>query len=94
MATHGTQEYGTAEGNDLPMHEATYEAFTSFATIVALHVINLTLGLAIGGVKGAWWTALGIFFLAIVTVIHGLVTGAKALSAVVLLIGLAALALA
>jgi hypothetical protein len=94
MAAHGTQEYGTAEGNDLPMHEATYDKFVSFATVGVLHVINLTLGLAIGGVKGAWWTALGIFFLAIVTVIHGLVTGAKAPSAVVLVIGLAALALA
>jgi hypothetical protein len=27
MADHGKTEYATAEGNDYPMHESTYEGF-------------------------------------------------------------------
>jgi len=31
MASHGTTEYSTAEGNDYVEHERTYETFLAFA---------------------------------------------------------------
>ncbi len=54
MADHGEVEYATAEGNDLPAHEANYVAFTHFAVIGTVYVINILVGLAIGGVLGHW----------------------------------------
>jgi hypothetical protein len=54
MADHGELEYATAEGNDLPAHEATYESFTHFVVIGTVLVINIVVGLAIGGVLGHW----------------------------------------
>jgi len=94
MAAHETTEYSTAAGNDYAAHEATYERFVFLVFIGVLHVVNITIGLAVGGVKGAWWTAAGIFFLATVAAIHGLATGAKVPSAIVLVFALAALAFA
>ena len=54
MADHGEVEYATAEGNDLPAHEANYESFIQFTVIGAVFVINILVGLAIGGVLGHW----------------------------------------
>jgi hypothetical protein len=54
MADHGELEYATAEGNDLPAHEATYEGFTHFVVIGTVLVITIVVGLAIGGVLGHW----------------------------------------
>ena len=54
MADHGEVEYATAEGNDLPAHEANYESFTHFAVIGTVLVITILVGLAIGGVLGHW----------------------------------------
>jgi Bacterial aa3 type cytochrome c oxidase subunit IV len=54
MADHGEVEYATAEGNDLPAHEAGYENFVHFTVIGAVLVINILVGLAIGGVLGHW----------------------------------------
>ena len=54
MADHGELEYATAEGNDLPAHEATYEDFTHFVVIGTVLVITIVVGLAIGGVVGNW----------------------------------------
>lgn len=72
MAEHGTVEYATATGNDLPAHEATYSGFVHFATVGTVHVIDLVFGLATGGVMGHWFTALVIFIIAIVGCIVGL----------------------
>jgi len=77
MADHGTVEYATATGNDYPAHENTYETFVKFAFVGSVHVINLLLGLATGGVMGHWLWALLIFIIAIVGAIPGLVTGSK-----------------
>jgi Bacterial aa3 type cytochrome c oxidase subunit IV len=55
MADHGEVEYATAEGNDLPAHEANYEAFIQFTVIGAVFVITILVGLAIGGVLGHWF---------------------------------------
>jgi shikimate kinase len=54
MADHGEVEYATAEGNDLPAHEANYEAFVNLAVIGTVYVVNILVGLAIGGVLGHW----------------------------------------
>ena len=55
MADHGTVEYATATGNDLPTHESTYESFVHLAFVGTLAVINIVLGLAIGAVTTRWW---------------------------------------
>jgi Bacterial aa3 type cytochrome c oxidase subunit IV len=54
MADHGELEYATAEGNDVPAHEATYEGFTQFVVIGTVYVITIVVGLAIGGAVGHW----------------------------------------
>jgi hypothetical protein len=56
MADHGELEYATAEGNDLPAHEAAYVSFTHFVVIGLVYVVNILVGLAIGGVLGHWLT--------------------------------------
>jgi hypothetical protein len=45
MADHGPVEYATAEGNDLPAHEATYENFTQLVFVGSCHVANFVIGL-------------------------------------------------
>jgi hypothetical protein len=94
MAAHGELEYSTADGNDYPAHEDTYRRFVLLVFVGLMHAVNICVGLAVGGVKGAWWTAAAIFVLATVVAIHGLVTGAKAPSVVVLVLALLALAFA
>lgn len=73
MADHGTVQYETATGNDYPAHEDTYDTFIKFAFVGTIHVINLLLGLTVGGVLGHWLTAIPVFIIAII----GLVTGSK-----------------
>jgi hypothetical protein len=60
MADHGEVEYATAEGNDVPAHEATYEDFTHFAVIGTVFVVTILVGLACGGVlatSAARWSS-------------------------------------
>ena len=57
MADHGELEYATAEGNDVPAHEASYEEFIQFVVIGTVLVITIVVGLAIGGVIGNWLLA-------------------------------------
>ena len=73
MADHGTVQYETATGNDYPAHEDTYDTFIKFAFVGTIHVINLLLGLTVGGVLGHWLTAIPVFIIVII----GLVTGSK-----------------
>jgi hypothetical protein len=82
MADHGTVEYATATGNDYPAHESTYDTFVKFAFVGSIHVINLMLGLAVGGVMGHWFMALPIFILAVIGLVAGLATGSKTSSIV------------
>ncbi|MDO8878955.1 MAG: aa3-type cytochrome c oxidase subunit IV [Pseudolabrys sp.] len=77
MADHGTVEYATAPGNDYPAHESTYETFVAFTFVGSIHVINLLLGLAVGGVMGNWMASIPVFIIAIIGLIPGLVTGSK-----------------
>ena len=54
MVQHGEIEYATADGNDLPAHEAGYSEFVETVIIATNLVINILLGLAVGGVIGHW----------------------------------------
>jgi hypothetical protein len=93
MAEHGRVEYATAGGNDLPEHEATYERFVHLVVVIGAHLVNIVLGLAIGGVAGSWMVALTVMILATFVAIHGLATGSRAPSVVMVVIALIALAL-
>lgn len=77
MADHGTVEYATANGNDYEAHEQTYERFVQFTFVGIVHVVNLLLGLTVGGVLGDWLWALLVFIIAIFGLIPGLVSGTK-----------------
>jgi hypothetical protein len=92
MADHGHIEYATAGGNDLPEHEATYDRFVHLVFVGSAHVANILLGLAVGGLTDHWLVAFGIFVLATIVGFHGFLTGARAPSAVMLLLSLLALA--
>ena len=93
MADHGQVEYATATGNDLPAHEATYNTFVLLAFVGCCHIASVVIGLAIVGTTSHWLIAVGLMILASFVAVHGLATGAKAPSGVMLLISLLALAL-
>lgn len=77
MAEHGTVEYATADGNDYPAHERSYERFIQFTFVGIIHVVNLLFGLAVGGVMGHWFMALVIFIIAVFGAVPGLISGSK-----------------
>jgi Bacterial aa3 type cytochrome c oxidase subunit IV len=93
MADHGQVEYAVAQGNDMPAHEAMYEAFVHLVFVGGALVVNIILGLAIGAVAGHWVVAFGIFIIAAVVAVHGFMTGARISSGVMVGISLLALAL-
>jgi Bacterial aa3 type cytochrome c oxidase subunit IV len=93
MADHGQVEYATATGNDLPAHESTYKNFVLLAYVGCCHIASILIGLAIVGTTSHWLIAVGLMLLASIVAVHGLATGAKAPSAVMLVISLLALAL-
>jgi len=92
MAGHGELEYATAEGNDLPAHEASYSNFVHFTYVGLLLVVDIVIGLAVGGVHGSWWIASAIFVFATICAIIDLVGDTKTASAVALVLSLLALA--
>jgi Bacterial aa3 type cytochrome c oxidase subunit IV len=94
MAAHGTPEYSTATGNDYPEHEETYRKFTFLVLIGIILVINICIGLTVGGVRGNWWFAGPFIFIAHIPPVIGLMTGAKMPSYVMLAIGFLGLAFA
>jgi len=92
MADHGVVEYATAEGNDLPEHEAMYDRFVHLVAVGGALVTNIVIGLAIGSVSGHWLVAFGVFFIATIVAIHGFMSGARMPSWVMVAISLLALA--
>jgi hypothetical protein len=94
MADHGQVEYATATGNDLPAHEATYKNFVLLALVGSCHVISIVIALAMVGTTPHWLMAIGIIIVASFVAIHGLATGAKLPSMVMVGLSLVALALA
>jgi hypothetical protein len=93
MADHGHAEYATAEGNDLPAHEAMYDRFIHLVVVGGAFVVSLVIGLAIGALTGHWLVAFPIMIIATCVVGHGLVTGVRLPSIVMVVIALIALAL-
>ncbi|SRR5712691_1053453 len=94
MADHGPVEYATAEGNDLPAHEATYDRFVHLVVVGCAHVASILIGLAIGAVAGHWLLAFAVLVVATIVAIHGFLSGARTPSAVMVVLSLIALALA
>ena len=45
-------------------HESTYSAFTHFTTVGAVFVAAIVVALAVGAIKGAWFSALVMILLA------------------------------
>jgi hypothetical protein len=93
MADHGHVEYATAEGNDLPAHEETYERFVHLAVVGSAYVVSIVIGLAIGAVAGSWLVAFATIFIATIVAIIGFASGARVPSMVMVVISLIALAL-
>jgi hypothetical protein len=93
MADHGELEYATAEGNDLPAHEATYEGFSHFVVIGTVLVITIVVGLAIGSVVGNWLIAAAAIIFGIIAAAIAAWTGARWAGVVVLALSLLALLL-
>jgi hypothetical protein len=95
MADHGRVEYATATGNDLAAHEATYKGFVQLAFVGCALCAVIAIGLAIGGTTGRWGIALPlIFILGPIVAAHGLASGARTPSIVMVVIALLALAFA
>ena len=95
MADHGKVEYATATGNDLSAHEATYKGFVQLAYVASALCVCIAIGLAIGGTTGRWGIALPIIFLlAPIVAAHGLASGARTPSGVMVVIALLGLAFA
>lgn len=57
---------------DGPAHEATYNAFTHFTAVAGVFVACIVVGLAVGGVKHAWISAVIMIVLAHVATAIGL----------------------
>jgi hypothetical protein len=93
MADHGQAEYATAAGNDLPAHQEMYERFVHLVFVGCCHVANIVIGLAIGAVTGHWLVAFGIFIVASILAIHGLISGARLPSGIMVVLSLIALGL-
>jgi hypothetical protein len=80
MADHGEVQYATADGNDLPAHEAGYASFVHLAFVAALGIASILLGLTIGGVLDHWLPAAAIIILSAVVTAYGLWSGSRAAS--------------
>jgi Bacterial aa3 type cytochrome c oxidase subunit IV len=93
MADHGPVEYATAQGNDLPAHEAMYDRFVHLVFVGCAHLTSIVVGLAIGAVAGQWLVAFAIFVIATLVAIHGFLTGKRLPSMVMVVLSLLALAL-
>jgi hypothetical protein len=94
MAAHGTPEYSTATGNDYPAHEETYQTFTYLVLIGIICVVNICIGLTVGGVRGNWWFGGPFIFFTLIAAAISVATESKLPSYVMLVIGLLGLALA
>jgi len=94
MADHGPVEYATAEGNDLPAHEATYDGFVHLAFVGSCAVVCIVIGLAIIGTTSHWLMGVGLIILAALVGAHGLALGSRAPSGVLVLIALLTLGFA
>jgi Bacterial aa3 type cytochrome c oxidase subunit IV len=80
MADHGEVQYATADGNDLPAHEAGYSQFVQGTFVLTAAVVNILFGLAIGGVLDHWLPAAFILVAAVITAGISAWTGTRVVS--------------
>lgn len=80
MADHGEVQYATAEGNDMPAHEAGYSQFVQATFIGTAMVINILLGLTIGGALGHWLPAACILVAGVIAAGISAWTGSRTVS--------------
>lgn len=88
MADHAEVQYASADGNDYPAHENQYENFVHIVIVGICHVVNIVLALAIGTVLDHVAAMAVILVVATIIAAHGLLTGVRAPSAVMVLISL------
>jgi len=94
MADHGPVEYATATGNDLVEHEATYKGFVQLAYVGSCLVASIVIALAIIGTTTHWGIGVTLMVVAAIVAAHGLASGAKTPSWVMVLVSLLTLGLA
>ena len=94
MADHGQVEYATATGNDLTEHEATYKGFVQLAYAGCCFVATVVIALAIVGTTPHWGIAVSLIIVGAIVGIHGLASGSRGPSGVMVVISLLALAFA
>ena len=70
--TTGVPTGGYSPDMDGSAHESTYNAFTHFTMVGTVFVLCIVVGLAIGGVKHAWMSAVVMIVLAHIAVAIGL----------------------
>jgi hypothetical protein len=80
MADHGEVQYATAAGNDVPAHEAGYSQFVQATFVGSAAVVNILIGLAIGGVLGHWLPAAFILVAAVIAGAISAWTGSRIVS--------------
>ena len=93
MADHGPVEYATATGNDIAEHQATYKNFVQLAYVGCCHIASIVIGLAIGGTTGHWLVAIVLMLFASIVAAHGLASGARLPSGIMVLISVLSLGL-
>ena len=69
-------------------HEKGYDAFTHFTTVGTVSVICIVVGLAVGGVKHAWLSAMFMIIATLVATVIGLFSPAIAWRAPGVVLGL------
>ncbi len=80
MADHADAQYATAEGNDLPAHEAGYEQFLEVIVVGTALVVNVLLGLTIGAVIGNWLPGAFVILAGVVAAVISFWTGLRIVS--------------
>jgi Bacterial aa3 type cytochrome c oxidase subunit IV len=86
MSDHGEVQYATAAGNDMPAHETGYEMFLQGTFVLTASVINILVGLAIGGVLGHWLPAALIIIFGVIAGAITAWTGSKTVSLIMIAI--------
>jgi hypothetical protein len=86
MSDHGEVQYATAAGNDMPAHEAGYEMFLQGTLVLTATVVNILLGLAVGGVLGHWLPGSLIIIFGVIAGAITAWTGSKAVSLIMIAI--------
>ena len=92
MADHGEVEYAAADGNDYGEHEGTYDRFVHLTVIGIMYIINILIALTVGGVADYWLRAAAILVVASVVAAHGLLSGSRTPSAVMVALSMVTLA--